>query len=132
MPFIVPLAAIIGAGIGATELGMNLAGVGKPSPGDAAKQLQQQQEKQAAADAENKRKMILASLPNAQEQAGGNLNAPSLTDLGAVIAGLPGETNTGAGRGALSSFLGAGTGTGTSNQPENLVSATYGLNGNQG
>jgi hypothetical protein len=134
MPF-AALPAIIGAvtaGLGATELGLNLAGVGQPSPGDAAKQAQAAQEKQAAADAETRRKMILAALPGAQEQSGGALNAPSLTDLASVIAGLPGESNTGgAGEKALSSYLGLpGTGASTSLAPKgsgNLVETLFGL-----
>jgi hypothetical protein len=138
MPVALPLIISgITAAIGGTELGMNLAGVGLPSPGDAAKQEQAAQLKQAQADAAAKQKMLLASLPNAQEQGGGALNAPSLTDLAAVIAGLPGEANTGVGRGALSSFLGTGPGTGgtttnTGSNPETMVGATFGLSGSQG
>ena len=132
MPFIAPfIAPLITAAIGGTELGMNLAGVGQPSPGDAAKQLEKQKEQQAQQDALAKQKMIQAALPNAQEQSGGTLDTPSLTDLGAIIAGLPGEANTGAGRGALSSYLGLGPT--QTQQPGNLVSATYGagLTGSQ-
>ena len=107
IPVIVPL---IAAGVGATELGMNLAGVGKPSQGDAQKQLQQAQEQQAAADAASKRKAILASMANAQEQGGGALSNPSLTDLASVIAGVPGEGTTSVGRGALTQYLGLPSG----------------------
>jgi len=132
MPFVAPIIGIIGAALSATELGMGLAGVGKPSPGDAAKEQQkmlaENQQKQAAADAQAKQKAILASLPNAQEQGGGALESGSLTNLASVIAGLPGEAGTGAGKGALSQFLG----TGSTPVGENMVSATYGLNGSQG
>lgn len=131
MPMIAPIVGLITAAISGTELGMNLAGVGKPSPGDAKKATQEAQLKQAQADAAAKQKAILASLPNAQEQGGGALAEPSLTSLASVIAGLPGEATSGAGRGALASFLGTGT------QPvsptnENMVGATFGLSGSQG
>lgn len=131
MPWsVIPLIATIAtAGVGATELGMKLAGVGQPSPTEAKKAQEAAQLKQAQADADSKRKAILASLPNAQEQGGGSLTEPSLTSLASVIAGLPGEATTGAGRGALSDFL--GTGQQTSGN-ENMVSATYGLSGSQG
>jgi hypothetical protein len=139
MPFLaaIPLATlatVAGAGIGATELGMGLAGVGQPSAGAAkdaaAKQAQADALKQAQADAQNRQKAILGNLPNAQEQGGGALGGLSLTDLASVMAGLPGATNTGQGRGALSTFLGSPQTT-TSTQPDNLVSATYGLSGSQ-
>jgi len=122
---VIPLiAAVASTVIGATKLGQ--------SSGDDSKKMAQQaqeaQQKQAQADADAKRKAILASLPNAQEQGGGSLDAPQLTNLASVIAGLPGEgSNTAAGRGALNQFLGT-------NQPtsDTMMSATYGLSGSQG
>jgi hypothetical protein len=130
MPAVLPIIiGAISAGIGGTELGMSLAGVGKPSGGDAAKAAQDAQLKQAQADQAAKQKAILASLPNAQEQGGGALSAPSLTDLASVIAGLPGESTTSSGKGALNAFLGTPT---TPAGSENMVSATYGLSGSQG
>jgi|SRR5215475_1048984 len=137
IPLITTIASVAAAGIGATELGLKLSGAGQPSPTEARKAQEAAALKQAQADADQKRKMILAALPGAQEQSGGTLQAPSLTDLAAVIAGLPGETNTGAGHGALASYLGTGvgagaTGTGINASPETMVSSTYGLSGTQG
>jgi hypothetical protein len=134
MPAVVPLiVGLVSAGIGGTELGMNLAGVGQPSQGAANAQLQKQEQQQAQQDALAKQRAIQAALPNAQEQGGGALNQPSLLNLGSVIAGLPGETNTPSGQSALTAFLGLpGSGGSTSQQPENMVSATYGLSGSQG
>jgi hypothetical protein len=140
MPMAIPLiisgigAAAAGAA-GSGLLGAITGGGGGGGSADAAKQAQDAQLKQAQADQQAKQKAILASLPNAQEQSGGALSAPSLTDLAAVIAGLPGEATSGAGKGALSQFLGAGTGptTGASTgSPDTLVGATYGLSGSQG
>ena len=135
IPAIIPLiAGAAGVGGLVSSVG-SLLGGGGPSSADQAKQAQAAELKQAQADAETKRKMLLAALPGAQEQAGGALNAPSLTDLAAVIAGLPGEANTGVGKGALSSFLGTGTGaTGATGAPpqDTMVGATYGLSGSQG
>src|ERR1700757_3557018 len=135
MPAIIPALVAIGSAVGAGTSIYSL--VNRPSTPDTSKQLQQAQEKQAQADQQARQKAILASLPNAQEQGGGALNAPSLTDLAAVIAGLPGETNTAAGKGALSAFLGSTPQTGAStNQSSqsggNLVESTYGLSGSQG
>jgi len=142
MPMLAPLVPILTGIAAAGTIGETIYSlVSKPGGGgaDTTKQLQAAQEKQAQADAESKRKAILASLPNAQEQGGGSLAAPSLTDLAAVIAGLPGEGNTAAGKGALSAFLGTGTagaGPGAASpgaqQPSNMVEATYGLSGSQG
>jgi hypothetical protein len=136
MPFIAPLVPILtgiaAAGtIGSTVYGLTQGGGGAPNT---TQQDQAAALKQAQADADAKRKAILASLPNAQEQGGGALQAPSLTELASVIAGLPGETNTAAGRGALSTFLGSTPQTGTSTSPSggNLVESTYGLSGSQG
>jgi hypothetical protein len=135
-----PLAVLIGtiasAAIGGTELGMGLAGVGQPSQGAAADALKKQEQQQSLAEQQAKQRAIMASLPNAQEQGGGALNSPSLLNLGSVIAGLPGETNTPAGQSALTAFLGnISTGSGspasTNPQPQNLVQATYGLSGSQ-
>ncbi len=120
------LAGLATAGIG---LGETVAGVGQPSSGDAAKQAQKAQEQQVAADQAAKQKAILASLPNAQEQGGGALSAPSLTDLASVIAGLPGEATSASGKGALNAFLGTPVGPAGN---ENMISATYGLSGSQG
>lgn len=131
MPFTLPaVIGLISAGISGTELGMGLAGVGQPSPGDAKKQQEAAAQKQAQADADTKRKMILAALPGAQEQSGGALNEPSLLSLGSIIAGLPGEATSGAGKGALNQFLGLGSSPSANN--ENMVNATYGLSGSQG
>ena len=126
--FIIP---VILAATSATELGMNLAGVGRPSTPDPNKQLDAAKQAQAQADADTKMKAIRANLANAQEQGGGALNAPSLTDLAAVIAGLPGESGTTAGRTALSSFLGTPSPTAST---DTMMSATYGpgLSGSQG
>lgn len=135
MPFLAPiipiLTGIAAAGsIGSTVYGLTQQGGGG---GESSKQLAQAQQQQAQQDAAAKQKAILASLPNAQEQGGGSLNAPSLTDLASVIAGLPGEATTGAGKGALNAFLGTpATGTGGTGQSGNLVEATYGLSGSQG
>jgi hypothetical protein len=132
MPFTLPvIIGAISAAIGGTELGMQIAGVGKPSSGagEAAKQAQDAQLKQAQADQQAKQKAILASLPNAQEQGGGALSAPSLTDLASVIAGMPGEATTSSGKGALNAFLGTPTGPAGN---ETMVGATYGLSGSQG
>jgi len=144
MPILAPLVPILTGIAAAGTIGETIYSlVSKPGGGgggDTTKQLQAAQEKQAQADAESKRKAILASLPNAQEQGGGSLAAPSLTDLAAVIAGLPGEGNSAAGKGALSAFLGTGTGGGgttspagaSGSSPQKMVEATYGLSGSQG
>lgn len=140
MPMLAPLVPILTGIAAAGTIGTTIYELAsKPGGGggaDTTKQLQAAQEKQAQADAESKRKAILASLPNAQEQGGGSLGAPSLTDLAAVIAGLPGEGNSAAGKGALSAFLGtnspAGSGATPNSQPQNMVEATYGLSGSQG
>ena len=135
MPFTLPvIIGAISAAIGGTELGMQIAGVGKPSGGDAAKQAQEAALKQSQADQQAKQKAILASLPNAQEQGGGALSAPSLTDLASVIAGLPGEATTSSGKGALNAFLGTPVSPGSSTGPggDTMVGATYGLSGSQG
>jgi len=126
MPFIAPIIGVIGAALG----GLQLAGVGQPSPGDAAKQqqkqLQEAQQKQAAADAQARQKSILAALPNAQEQGGGALETGSLTNLASVIAGLPGEGTTAAGKGALSQFLGSGLPTSENATPTSSLSGSQG------
>lgn len=131
MPFVVPFIPLIAAAATATVSGIEMSQ--RPDGSGAKKQLMEAQQKQAAADAQARQKAILASLPNAQEQGGGALNAPSLTDLAAVIAGLPGESGTTAGKGALASYLGTGTGT-TGGQPqETMTSATNQvLNGSMG
>ena len=136
MPIALPaVIGLVSAAIGGTELGMGLAGVGQPSPNAAkdaaAKQAQADALKQAQADADSKRKAILGNLPNAQEQAGGALGGLSLTDLASVMAGLPGQSNAGPGRGALSSFLGSPQTSAPTQPGENMVSATYGLSGSQ-
>jgi len=130
---------LITAAIAGTTGGMQLAGVGQPSPGDAAKaqqqQLQADQLKQLQADQLAKQKAIQANLSNAQEQGGGALNAPSLTDLAAIIAGLPGESGTASGKGALASYLGTGNpvpGAATGTGSDTMVGATYGLSGGMG
>lgn len=137
MPFLTlpVIATLASAAIGGTELGMNLAGVGQPSAGAAAAQEAKAQQAQALADQQAKQRAIQASLPNAQEQGGGALNQPSLLNLGSVIAGLPGETNTPAGQNALTAFLGlnqgGGTGTTSTTGSPSLVGATYGISGSQ-
>lgn len=134
---------IIGLAFGGVELGTSIAGVGKPSEGDAQKQMQQQLDQQKAAqdkaDQQAKQKAILANLANAQNQTGGNVNNPGLVDLASIIAGLPGEATGAPGQGALSQYLGTGSGSGTGtgssllHKDDNLVSATYGsLSGSQG
>jgi hypothetical protein len=133
IPVVLPiLGAIGGAASAATSIYSLTQQPG--GGGDAAKQAQEAAQKQALADQQAKQKAILASLPNAQEQSGGALSAPSLTDLASVIAGLPGESNTPAGKGALSAFLGTPTpGAGSSGTgSDTLVGATYGLSGSQG
>lgn len=141
MPQAIPI--ILGV-VAATETGLQIAGVGQPSPGDAAKQQQEQlqkaQQAQAAQDAQQRQKAILANLANAQEQGGGALNAPSLTDLAAIIAGLPGEATSGAGKGALSQYLGLPSSTsgvvpnpsGGGGSEDTMVGRTFGLSGSQG
>jgi len=129
-----PVLAIIPAIISGITGGLQLAGVGQPSPGDAAKQAQQQEQqaafKQAQQDSLQRQKMILGALPGAQEQTGGNEGAPSLVNLASVIAGLPGENaGTAAGHGALASYLGLSPQAPTQ---DTMTSATYGLSGNQG
>jgi hypothetical protein len=123
---------LVSAAVGGTELGVNLAGVGKPSTPDPSKQIQQQQQQQAAADALAKQKAIQANLSNAQEQGGGALNNPSLTDLAAIIAGLPGESTSGAGKNALSAYLGNPSLSDTGKPQDNLVGSTFGLSGSMG
>lgn len=140
MPWIVPFIPLIAGGVtSGTQLGMGLAGVGQPSPGEAAaaqqKQMQADQLKQLQADQLAKQKMIQANLSNAQEQGGGALSGPGLTDLAAIIAGLPGESGTASGKGALASFLGTGSpvpGAATGAGPDTMVGATYGLSGGMG
>ena len=135
MPAVVPFIPLIIAGATAgTEIGMTAAGVGQPSTGDATKQLQQAQEAQARADREQKTRAIQASLANAQEQGGGALSAPSLTDLASVIAGFPGESSTSAGTTALNKYLGLNPNTGTSTGlgGDTMVGSTFGLSGTQG
>jgi hypothetical protein len=129
--------AVIPLIIGLASGGLTSAfgGGGGSSSSDAAA-LAKQQQQQAQQDMLAKQRAIQASLPNAQEQGGGALNAPSLLNLGSVIAGLPGETNTPSGQSALTAFLGlpaSGTSTSgtTTGQPQNLVGATYGLSGSQ-
>jgi hypothetical protein len=133
MPALIPVVLpILGAIGGAASAATSIYSLTRQpgGGGDAAKQAQEAAQKQALADQQAKQKAILASLPNAQEQGGGALNAPSLTDLASVIAGLPGEANTASGKGALNAFLGTPTGSGTGS--DTLVGATYGLSGSQG
>lgn len=166
MPWIVPFIPLIVAGAGATTAGLTLAGVGQPNQEAIARQQQKQlndaKMAQAQQDQQSKQKAILGNLANAQEQGGGALNSPSLTELAATIAGLPGEAGGPSGTGAINAYLGtppAGTGTsgGTGTGPGtgsgggisdiiqqllsrsggggnsgNLVSETYGLNGSTG
>ena len=100
---VIELLSLAAAGAG---IGMEVAGVGRPSSGDATKQLRQAQEQQAQQAAQQRQKAILANLANAQEQGGGALGNPSLVELASVIAGLPGEGQASAGRSALASYLG--------------------------
>lgn len=110
MPAIIPFIPLIVAAAGATTAGLTLAGVGQPDTGAAMAQQQKQlndaKMRQAQQDALAKQKAIQGNLANAQEQGGGALNAPSLTELAATIAGLPGEAGGPSGTNALSAYLG--------------------------
>ena len=135
MPWIIPFIPLITAGAGATIGGLELAqaGTGSPMKAEEAQQQQQRQQaqqQQSAAAAQTQQKAILANLPDAQNQTGGSVNAPGLTDLAAIIAGIPGQANSSPGKSALATFLGQQPG---GSGGDNLVSSTYGtLNGSQG
>jgi hypothetical protein len=133
MPFIIPLAiSAVSAVMGGLSAG------GGPSSSDTTKQVDAAALKQLQADQQAKQKAILANLPGAQEQSGGALSGPGLTDLAAVIAGLPGESGTGAGKGALASFMGTGaapggtSGTGAASGGSNFLEALFGTDFGKG
>jgi len=132
LPVALPLIiAGISAAVGGTELGMNLAGVGQPSTGDLKKQEQDQLAQQQKQLNEERRKAILANLPNAQGQTSGYLTDTGTLNLAAIQAGLPGGATSGTGTQALQEFLGNKTSPVAQPQPneQNFMQQIYGLNG---
>lgn len=135
MPWIVPFIPLIAAGATAgTSVGLYEANKGDASDAAAQqeKQIQQAQLQQVQQNELQKQKAIQANVANAQEQGGGALNSPGLVNLASVIAGFPGAGGDASGSKALASYLGTGSGTSSGSGNENLVGATYGLNGSQG
>ena len=123
---------IIGLAAGGVGTGLSVAGVGQPSQGDALKKqqqlLQQEQQKQAQADAQTRQKAVLANLANAQDQTSGALAGGGLVNLASVISGLPGAAGDNTGQRALAQYLGQSQ----SGQDQNLVGQTFGISGSQG
>lgn len=104
---LIPL--IIGAVVGGTELGTQLAGVGQPSPHEMERQQQEMLDKmkqqQATQDERTKAAAIARAAPDAQEAAGAGLNQTGLLSLAMSQAGVPGDPY--AGNQALSQLFGA-------------------------
>ena len=98
MPFIIPFIPLIAAGVGATELGVQLSGAGGPDMGKLQKQeeaqAQSDAEKAAKADAASKAQLLRKASPDAQAQVGGSLTEAPFASLTSDIAGLPGDIQT--------------------------------------
>lgn len=132
MPVALPLIiGAIGAAVSGTELGMQIAGVGQPSAGDAKKQQEEALAKQAQQEADARRKAIQANLPNAQGQTSGYLTDTGTLNLAAIQAGLPGATTSGTGVQALQDFLGTKPAPGPAPAPSepNFLQQVFGFNG---
>lgn len=110
MPGVIPfIPLIISGAMAGTELGMKLAGVGQPSPGEMAKQQQDAINQQKIADAANAEKAKAAAVaqatPDAIEAGGGSLLPSGFMSLAGNYANAPGDV--GAQNSAYAQIFGA-------------------------
>jgi hypothetical protein len=92
LAWIIPL---VSAGVGGTEMGLNIAGVGQPSPGDAAKKQQAMLDKQKQDEAKQlalqKQEMFKHFAPDVQSATGGALTDQAFSQMVATLSGSPGD-----------------------------------------
>jgi hypothetical protein len=91
------IAALIGAGVSGTTLGLEASGAigggSGPSQADQQKQLQQQQEAQQKQQQQQEQQLFKHFAPDAQAQTGGALADQSFASMVASLTGAPGDIN---------------------------------------
>lgn len=95
MPIPVPIiAALIGAGVSGTEIGLQASGAFQPSTSGATQADQAALAKQQAdAKAAQEKQLFAHAAPDVQARTGGSLADPSFAAMVAEMAGAPADVN---------------------------------------